>query len=88
MSEMDQEIRYGERAKQLLKDPLFQKVFDELEKQYYETWKGADPSDSKGREILWQLLWATDQVRNYFNVIIERGELHRNDISRTMKRKV
>ena len=87
MNEVEQEIRDGDRAKQLLEDPLFQKIFDELEKQYFETWKGADPSDSKGREVLWQLLWSTEQVRNFFNVIMDRGEIHKTDISRSMKRK-
>ena len=88
MSEVDQEMRDAERAKQLLKDPLFQQTFDELEKQYFETWKNTEPKDTEGREILWQLLWSTEQVRNHFSVIIDRGEFHKSTLSKTMKRKI
>ena len=87
MDQVDQELKDSQRAKELLDDPLFQKIFQELESKYIDAWKESDPKDSAGREVLFQLQWAIGQVRSHFTVIMEKGEFHKSALSRSMKRK-
>jgi len=87
MDEIDQELKDSQRAEEILNDPLIKKTFKIMEEKYIDAWKDSDLEDSKGREILWQLIWAIGQVKAHFGVIIEKGEFHKSQISRNMKRK-
>ena len=87
MSEVDQELKDAKRAEELLNDPLIHQTFETMEEKYIDAWKDSDLEDSKGREILWQLIWAIGQVKSHFTVIMEKGEFHKSQISRNMKRK-
>ena len=87
MDPIDQELQDSQRAKELLDDPLIQKIFQELESKYIDAWKDSDPKDREGREVLFQLQYAIAEVRNHFNVIMEKGEFHKSALSRSMKRK-
>ena len=87
MDEVEQELEESRRAEELLNDPLIQKTFQIMEEKYIDAWKNSDLEDTKGREILWQLIWAIGQVRSHLTVIIEKGEFHKSQISRNMKRK-
>ena len=88
MDQVDQELKESQRAKELMDDPLILQTFAKMEEEYIEAWKNSDLEDSKGREILWQLIWAIGQVQNHFNVIMDKGEFHKSTISRNMKRKI
>ena len=87
MDEVEQELEESRRAEELLNDTLIQKTFQIMEEKYIDAWKNSDLEDTKGREILWQLIWAIGQVRSHLTVIIEKGEFHKSQISRNMKRK-
>ena len=87
MDEVEQELEESRRAEELLNDPLIQKTFEIMEQKYIDAWKDSDLEDAKGREILWQLVWAIGQVQAHFNVILDKGEFHKSTISRNMKRK-
>ena len=87
MDETDQELKDAQRAKELMGDPLIQQTFETMEEKYIAAWKDSDLEDSKGREILWQLIWAIGQVKSHFSVIMDKGEFHKSTISRNMKRK-
>ena len=88
MNEVEQELKESERAKELMDDPLIKQTFETMEEKYMDAWRGSDLEDSKGREILWQLIWAIGQVKAHFSVIIDKGEFHKSTISRNMKRKI
>ena len=87
MNPVDQELKDSQRAKELLNDPLIKQIFQDLETKYIDAWKESDPKDSSGREVLFQLQWAIAEVRSHFNVILEKGEFHKQTLSRSMKRK-
>ena len=87
MDPIDQELKDSRRAKELLDDPLIQKIFQELESKYIDAWKDSDPKDRDGREVLFQLQYAIAEVRSHFTVIIEKGEFHKSVLNRSMKRK-
>jgi len=87
MNEIEQELKDSQRAEELMNDPLIQRTFEIMEQKYIDAWKDSDPKDCPGREILWQLIWAIEQVQAHFTVIIEKGEFHKSTISRNMKRK-
>ena len=82
MDEIDQELKDSQKAKELINNPVLIKAFEELEKLYLDTWKSSDLKDSEGREVLWQLVWATAQVRAHLDVILERGELHKAQLNK------
>ena len=87
MDEIDQALKDSQRAEELLNDPLIKQTFEIMEQKYIEAWKDSDLEDAKGREILWQLIWAIGQVKAHFTVILDKGEFHKSTISRNMKRK-
>ena len=87
MDPIDQELKDSQRAEELLNDPLIKQTFEIMEQKYIEAWKDSDLEDAKGREILWQLIWAIGQVKAHFTVILDKGEFHKSTISRNMKRK-
>ncbi len=87
MDDTDQLLKESKHAKELIDDEVLSKAFDELESLYLGTWKSSDLKDSEGREILFQLIWATAQVRNHLTVILERGELQKLQLEKMIKRK-
>ena len=87
MDPIDQELKDSQRAKELLDDPLIQKIFQELESKYIDAWKDSDPKDREGREVLFQLQYAIADVRSHFTVIIEKGDFNKSVLSRSIKRK-
>ena len=87
MDPIDQELQDSRRAKELLNDPLIQKIFQELEEKYIDAWKESDPKDSAGREVLFQLQYAIAEVRSHFTVIMEKGDFNKSVLSRSIKRK-
>ena len=87
MDPIDQELQDSRRAKELLNDPLIQKIFRELEEKYITAWKQSDPKDRESREVLFQLQYAIAEVRSHFTVIMEKGDFNKSVLSRSIKRK-
>jgi len=76
----------GERAKALMRDPLFSEAFDVLEEKYIGEWK--DSSSSKDeRETLFQMYQALMVVRGHLIEVIETGDLAKLEMDSTRFRR-
>jgi len=76
----------GERAKALMRDPLFSEAFDVLEDKYIGEWK--DSSSSKDeRETLFQMYQALMVVRGHLIEVIETGDLAKLEMDSTRFRR-
>ena len=86
-SEEQKEIRDAEHAKNLLEDPLLQETLDKMEEEYTTTWRNTKTEETEARELLWQLLWAIGEFRSHLSVIMQRGEIHKDRLQKSIKRK-
>ena len=72
----DTEIQYrGERAKQLLKDPLLKEAFEVCKKQILQTWENSPARDVEAREWLWKLYQASLRFEEVFKGFIDSGKM-------------
>lgn len=70
----------GERAKALMRDPLFTEAFDELEVKYINLWKDSSSSQDE-RETLFQMYQALMVVRGHLIEVIETGDLAKLELN-------
>jgi hypothetical protein len=82
-----EEIEYGERARQLLEDPVLQKALSDIEAQYIENWRKTPPEDAPGREMLYRAITCLDHVRIHLNVMAQSGRLTLAHMERLKGRK-
>jgi hypothetical protein len=74
-SNAQQEFERGERAKQLLDDPLLLEAFEEADKYFVYCWRGAESTNQ--RELEWSKQKALAEVKKVLAVFIERGDYAR-----------
>lgn len=65
----------AEAARRLLDDPLLQEAFKTLEETCTATWKASPARDQEGREWLWMLLQATQNLKGHFDALIATGKI-------------
>jgi|TARA_R100001530_G_C4259899_1_gene140189 CRISPR/Cas system-associated exonuclease Cas4 (RecB family) len=80
----DEEIARGNTAKRILKEELLHEIFEEHQKRYIMEWTNTPVRDTEGREKLWYLLTALNEVKTALMSYAETGkmaeiELHRKD---------
>lgn len=81
-----EEQNRGERAKALMRDPLFTEAFDVLEEKYIGQWKDSSSSLDE-RETLFQMYQALMVVRGHLIEVIETGDLAKLELSSTRFRR-
>jgi hypothetical protein len=81
-----EEQNRGERAKALMRDPLFTEAFDVLEDKYISQWKDSSSSLDE-RETLFQMYQALMVVRGHLLEVIETGDLAKLELDSTRFRR-
>lgn len=81
-----EEQNRGERAKALMRDPLFTGAFDVLEEKYTGQWKDSSSSLDE-RETLFQMYQALMMVRGHLIEVIETGDLAKLELNSTRFRR-
>ena len=81
-----EEQNRGERAKALMRDPLFTEAFDVLEEKYIGQWKDSSSSLDE-RETLFQMYQALMMVRGHLIEVIETGDLAKLELNSTRFRR-
>jgi hypothetical protein len=71
----DEAIRRGERAKQLLQDPLLVEALDLIEKEIISQWEACPVRDSEGREFLWQYYKTAKKFRGILEGTVQSGSV-------------
>ena len=80
----DEEIARGNTAKRILKEELLHEIFEEHQKRYIMEWTNTPVRDTEGREKIWFLLTALNEVKSQLMTYAETGkmaeiELHQKD---------
>lgn len=86
-SKLQQAATKGQRAKQLLEDPLFVEAFDTLEKQLIEAWISSHPRDAIGRENAHRMIHAHRKVKDLLLNCMANGRVAEADIRAALRLK-
>lgn len=81
---LEDELRNGEQAAQLLRHPLFVSAFETLEQEIVDQWKQSNTVNPDAREKLHTMLYLTSRIRQHIVTHVETGKL----AERTLKEKV
>ncbi len=71
----DEEIRRGNEAERLLKEPLLCEAFEMIEAECIKQWKDAPARDTDGRERIWMMLKLLDKLKAHIVSIADTGKL-------------
>lgn len=82
MAEMslEEKVLRGQRAEQLLADPILNEAFEAVKKELFDAWATTPARDTDAREWLWMLLQASTRFESIFRGIVDTGKLAREDI--------
>lgn len=75
MDRTETEILRGERARQLLDDPLLQEAFALIEQEYQKAWQESPARDVEARELLYLSLKNLAKVKGHLVQVMESGML-------------
>lgn len=76
----EEQVHQASRAKAILEDDLVKKAFSELESAVCEQWKELAVSNKEQAEELKRLLWAAQQFKSIFTVLISSGAVAQNEL--------
>jgi transposase len=65
----------GEKAKQLLNDPLLHEALQETRKEIIQMWEATPARDAEAREWLWKLHQASMKFENALRGYIDSGQV-------------
>jgi hypothetical protein len=69
------EIARGERALQVLREPLLQEAVIEIERELTEQWQNSPVRDVEGREKLYLTLLCLKKVQRHLESVVETGKV-------------
>lgn len=67
------EIARGERANQLLSDPLLSEAFEIVEQELVNQWQNSPARDAEGREKLFLTLKCLHRAKAHLTSVLETG---------------
>ena len=76
----DERIYEANRAKDVLENEAFQKVFADIEAEIFKQWTESPARDEAGREKLWMYLAMLKKVKSHLESSLESGRLAMLDI--------
>jgi len=68
-------VQRGEKAKQLLNDPIFKEAFEYVQAEYVAQLRKCAPADDLGRYRYAEAINVVDKVKNHLKTAIVQGEL-------------
>jgi hypothetical protein len=72
---LEDELRRGEDAAQLLRHPLFVSAFETLEQEIVDQWKQSTSLNADAREKLHTMLFLLGKIRTQIQTHVETGKL-------------
>lgn len=80
MSKLDKQIQQGQRAKQLLDDPLLKEAFEYLSDQYKTEIFNTSYNDHDQRQVLWMAYNMLDKIKGHLVSVMETGKLASSEL--------
>lgn len=75
MDRTENEVLRGERARQLLEEPLLVEAFALIEQEYTHAWQTSPARDIEGREKLYLSLKNLAKVRGHLLQVMDSGKM-------------
>ena len=82
------EISRGERAQQVLREPLLQEAFTEVERELTEQWQTSPVRDVEGREKLYLTLLCLRKVQRHLESVVETGKVAQATLAQRLGQKL
>lgn len=73
--ELEQERIRGERARQLIEDPMIVEALDMIERETIAKWEQTPARDTEGRERLWMFYVVAKKFRNTLQETMDTGKM-------------
>lgn len=76
----EEHVIRGERARQILDDPLFKEAGDQLEKDIFEAWAKTGIRDKEGQHELLLMLQTARKFKAIFVAIVAAGQYEKDQL--------
>ena len=86
MDRTEADILRGERARQLLEEPLIVEAFDLIEREYTQAWQDSPARDAEARELLYLSLKNIRKVKAHLTHVMEAGTLAKATLAQRVGR--
>lgn len=85
-----QDLQRSEHAKRLLNDELLVEAFSMIRQNCLREFENSKATDTEGREEVWKMLKALNELERHLKSILERGKLAKEQLSflEKMRKKV
>ena len=80
MDKTEKQIQQGQRAKQLLDDPLLKEAFEYLSEQYKSEIFNTSYNDHDQRQVLWMAYNMLDKIKGHLVSVMETGKLASSEL--------
>jgi len=80
MDKTEKQIQQGQRAKQLLDDPLLKEAFEYLSEQYKQEIFNTSYDDHNQRQVLWMAYNMLDKIKGHLVSVMETGKLASSEL--------
>ena len=80
MDKIQKQIQQGQRAKQLLDDPLLKEAFEYLTEQYKSEIFNTSYNDHDQRQVLWMAYNMLDKIKGHLVSVMETGKLASSEL--------
>ena len=84
MDNQEKEAAKGQRAAELLDNPILQEAFQLLKERYHQEWLASPARDTEGREKIWVALKVVETVQNHLHQTVEAGKFARVQINQSI----
>lgn len=71
MDRLAETIELGQKAQELINNPVYQNVFTALKNEYLEAWGSTTPIQSEEREHYWRMIHAITELENSIHTLVQ-----------------
>lgn len=83
---LERDIQRGERALQLLREPLIVEAFQIIEQDLIEKWQTSPARDEKGRETLYLSQILLKRLQAQLELVMETGQLAKATLAQQVRK--
>lgn len=80
MTDRDETIRRGERARQILEDDLVVDAFAAMRAHLHDRFSGSESNDIEVRERIWLMLQLVGKLESFFEAALANGKFEADRI--------
>lgn len=83
MARVETELERGNKAAELLRNPIFSESFEVLREHYQESWQQTDPNDVESRERIYVAINVLGDIRRHIESVMTTGKFAGEEIGAT-----